>query len=203
MSLTPIRLLIALHVFLFPVYVARVFSMSATISQGDYFLVSNITYFMSSPSRGDLVAFQARDGSHVGRIVGVSGDHIQMREGKLYINGVAGELKYDGETNAGCQGYECPTRVYVETLPGLPQHRVMAPNPYGPTGNTAEFIVPLRAYFLLYDNRETSGNSFFSDIRPTGGDSRFSGFILMQSITGKVVSKLFDARTHKWEWIPV
>lgn len=199
-------LIVALPVLLlllFPINVQRGFSMSPTINDGDYFLVSNISYLNSAPLRGDVVTFKQLNGLQVGRIVGIAGDHIQMREGKLYINGVVGDLKYEGEVWAGCQGYECPTHAYEETLPGIPSHSIVPPGAFGPMGNTVEFIVPRGAYFVLYDNRETGGNSSFSDIPDTGGDSRFSGFVLKPSITSRAISKVFDGRTQSCEWVPV
>src|ERR1700678_2905996 len=83
-------------------------SMIPTLLVGDYLFVSKYSYgysrfslpfspplfsgriFGSLPKRGDVVVFKyPRDTSidYIKRIVGLPGDHIQMKLGQLYING--------------------------------------------------------------------------------------------------------------------
>src|ERR1700753_3633657 len=83
-------------------------SMIPTLLVGDYLFVSKYSYgysryslpfslplfsgriFGSLPKRGDVAVFKyPRDTSidYIKRIVGLPGDHIQVRNGELYING--------------------------------------------------------------------------------------------------------------------
>ena len=66
-------------------------SMAPTYDDGQSLLVSQIPYVFTSPKRGDIVLV-ARESDGVGReeikrIVGIPGDEIDFRDGKLYING--------------------------------------------------------------------------------------------------------------------
>jgi len=82
-------------------------SMVPTLVVGDKIIASKFAYgfskysapfgmfpfdgriLMSAPKRGDVVIFRLpRDTSetYVKRLIGLPGDHIQMRDGRLYIN---------------------------------------------------------------------------------------------------------------------
>src|SRR5580658_70442 len=81
-------------------------SMIPTLLVGDYLFVSKFSYgysryslpfglplisgrkFFRSPETGDVVVFKLpRDPTldYIKRVIGVPGDHIQMKEGRLYI----------------------------------------------------------------------------------------------------------------------
>src|SRR5689334_23972567 len=83
-------------------------SMKSTLLVGDYLFVSKLAYgysrysfpfspplfhgriFAHLPARGDVAVFKLpRDNAtdYIKRIVGLPGDHIQMRAGQLYLNG--------------------------------------------------------------------------------------------------------------------
>jgi signal peptidase I len=65
-------------------------SMSPTIEQGDLFMVDTWHYRLHSPAIGEIVVFERPDlpgVKYVKRIVGLSGDQIEGREGILYRNG--------------------------------------------------------------------------------------------------------------------
>ena len=102
-------LLIALVVrtFLFQPFNIPSGSMIPTLLIGDYLFVSKYAYgysdhsipfsphlfsgriFASPPKRGDVVVFKLpRDGQtdYIKRVIGLPGDKIQMKEGRLYIN---------------------------------------------------------------------------------------------------------------------
>ena len=102
-------LLIALVVrtFLFQPFNIPSGSMIPTLLIGDYLFVSKYAYgyskhsfpfspdlfngriLASPPKRGDVVVFKLpRDGQtdYIKRVIGLPGDKIQMKEGRLYIN---------------------------------------------------------------------------------------------------------------------
>ena len=65
-------------------------SMSPTVESGDFIIVDTWRYRAHTPTRGELVVFERGDASgivYVKRIVGVAGDHVELRDSILYING--------------------------------------------------------------------------------------------------------------------
>ncbi len=74
-------------------------SMEDTLYSGQQILVNRISYTIFSPDVGDIIVFSPtgnRDGHYyVKRIVGLPGDRIQIRSGKLYVNGSVVDYGYD------------------------------------------------------------------------------------------------------------
>jgi signal peptidase I len=68
-------------------------SMEPTLVEGDRVLVNRLVYHFRSPERGDVMVFHppGRPGSDpfIKRIVAVGGDTIAVRDGLLWVNGVA------------------------------------------------------------------------------------------------------------------
>jgi signal peptidase I len=69
-------------------------SMVPRLETDDRVLVNKLTYDLRDPARGDVVVFRTPPGSHitgmddlVKRIVGMPGDTIEGRDGRIYING--------------------------------------------------------------------------------------------------------------------
>ena len=65
-------------------------SMSDTLDDGDIVIVSPLAYANSTPQRGDIVLIKRNDlteGHIVKRIIAVSGEIIEIRSGKIFING--------------------------------------------------------------------------------------------------------------------
>jgi len=67
-------------------------SMSPHISSGEYVLINTIAYRLSSPKRGDIVAFR-HDGdtpeTYIKRVIGIPGDRVRIDRGTVYVNGNA------------------------------------------------------------------------------------------------------------------
>lgn len=151
-------------------------SMIPTLLVGDYLFVSKFSYgyshmslpfgpplfdgriFGSQPERGDVVVFKLpRDPSvdYIKRVIGLPGDRIQMREGRLYINGQlvprepVGEEVVDGRL----------MRAYVETLPNGVSHRILEVADTLPLDTTPVYEVPEGHYFMMGDNRDNSSDS--------------------------------------------
>lgn len=89
-----LALLIALVVRTFVVEVYRVegSSMLITLHDGERLLVNKFSYRFSArkPAPGDIIVFQSPrqpDRDYVKRVVAVAGDKVEMREGKVYVNG--------------------------------------------------------------------------------------------------------------------
>lgn len=73
--------------------------MAETLDNGDQILVNRFIYKVIGPRANDVVVFlpNGNEKSHyyVKRVVGVPGDTVQIKEGKVYINGAAFEEKVD------------------------------------------------------------------------------------------------------------
>ena len=70
-------------------------SMAETLDNGDQILVNRFIYKVVGPKANDVVVFlpNGNEKSHyyVKRVVGVPGDTIQIKDGKVYINGAEAE----------------------------------------------------------------------------------------------------------------
>lgn len=69
-------------------------SMMPTLQPNNYLIINKVTYMFSGPASGDIVVFSTElhnlDGSNkdlIKRVIGVAGDTVEIKEGKVYING--------------------------------------------------------------------------------------------------------------------
>ncbi len=71
-------------------------SMIPTLEIGDRVLATKLAYDLSDVERGDIVIFQSpADGKDlIKRAVGLPGDNMEIRGGKLYINGEVQDEPY-------------------------------------------------------------------------------------------------------------
>ena len=128
-------------------------SMKPTLQIGDHLLVTKFIYGIkipiirktlipiSDPKRGDIIVFiypEDRSKDFVKRVIGVGGDTIEIKDKKIYRNG----LPY--KDNFG---------VYVDDMiiPGAAQPR----DNFGPK------TVPTGSLFVMGDNRDQSYDSRF------------------------------------------
>ena len=65
--------------------------MNPELSNGDITLINKVVYNMSTPKRGDVIAFKpnGNESSHyyIKRIVGLPGETIEIQDGKILVNG--------------------------------------------------------------------------------------------------------------------
>lgn len=172
-------------------------SMYPTLKVGDYLFVSKYTYGYSrysfpaglplfegriwedAPQRGDVVVFRAPKKTNtdfIKRVIGLPGDKVQIRKGRLYING---NLVKREETDRYIidEYVEVPEfyHQYDEVLPEGKIHRIIEISDNERiVDNTDEFVVPEDHYFMVGDNRDRSD------------DSRISvGFVPKENLVGK------------------
>jgi signal peptidase I len=65
-------------------------SMVPTLKYGDRVLVNKFIYRFAEPERGDVIVFKSVEGDGqdlIKRVVGVPGDEVSVRGGRLFVNG--------------------------------------------------------------------------------------------------------------------
>ena len=72
----------------FRAYAIPTNSMAPAIIQGDHVFVNKLVYRFKEPQRGDLLVFSLKNKkTHmVKRLIGMPGEKVEIREGKVYIN---------------------------------------------------------------------------------------------------------------------
>ncbi|MSO97336.1 MAG: signal peptidase I [Rhodospirillaceae bacterium] len=191
-------------------------SMIPTLLEGDYLFVSKYSYgysrhsfplsFMpmtgrvlsSIPQRGDVIVFKLpRDNKtdYIKRLIGLPGDTIQVKDGRLFINGQLVEReRMDDFVYTDRFGSLRRVTQYKETLPGGKQHAILEEGDNRPYDNTREFTVPQGHYFMMGDNRDNSLDSR-ADV----------GFVPDENLVGRAEILFFStdgtaAILEIWRW---
>ena len=169
-------------------------SMENTLLVGDHLVVDRVTLAPEAkwmplvryrePRHGDVVVFikpvpDDIDGKPqylflVKRLIGVPGDHIHLRDGVVYINGIAQPQPRDGKDIPANPS----EKVFLDEFPTIPpamdasateEWAVDSPNHIA----NGDLIVPPGKYFMMGDNRHNSL------------DSRYWGFVPRENIVGR------------------
>jgi signal peptidase I len=196
-------------------------SMVPTLLTGDYLFVSKFSYgysryslpfglplfagritlpFSHPPQRGDVAVFKLPTDTstdYIKRIVGLPGDHIQVRHGILYINDQAAPRRPAGDYEYEENGVVVVLHQYVEALPRGPgeaplDHPIIKVGDNGPLDNTPVYDVPPGHYFGMGDNRDNSQDSrVLSAV----------GYIPAENLVGKAQFLFFstDGWARWWE----
>lgn len=239
-------LLIALVIrtLLFQPYTIPSASEEPNLYQGDYIIVSKWTYgysrhsilfspplfsgrlLFSPPSRGDVIVFKLpRDGrtDYIKRLVGLPGDHLQVRQGVLYINGKPLTQTPVQKIETSDRGRPEGAELARETNPEGRSYLIQSHGGDEPADNTGVYVVPAHCYFMMGDNRENSADSRFDPGLPSDdpnlhgcawdssvdgqvGDEAGVGFVPEENLVGKaqiiILSWKEDASIFKpWTWL--
>ena len=153
-------------------------SMAPALRSGDYVIGWKSAWTDRRPERGALILFSEAGREkplYASRIVGLPGDRIQMREGRLFINGVITERKEDGTFSYDRDGKKITVPQYTEIFaPGGP-HTVLEISDKERLDNTTAYAVPADYYLVMGDNRDESLDSLLQQ--------RF-GFVPATSLRG-------------------
>lgn len=194
-------------------------SMKSNLLIGDYLFVSKFSYgyskfslpwylkqlplkgrlFGEAPKRGDIVVFHPPElpimsDPFIKRLVGLPGDHLQVIDAVLYVNGKPLPKDYlDDWYDADTQD---TLARYRETLPEGKQIITLheKARPILPEGaldveNTPEYVVPAGHYFMMGDNRDNSR------------DSRYPGpvgYVPEENLIGRADIILFSWGGDSW-----
>lgn len=213
-------------------------SMKDTLLIGDFLFVNKMAYgyskyscpfsmcpisgrlLFSEPERGDVVVFRhpVNGSDFIKRLIGLPGDTVKLRDGKIILNGTEVPQMADGqfietyenqgpmghlprcENSAGAVGIgaECTKSRFIETLPGGRTHDVLNIDTNGFADNTDVFTVPVGHYFFMGDNRDNSQDSRYG--QSVGG----VGFVPVQNLIGRADRIMFSSAGKSlfyfWTW---
>jgi signal peptidase I len=142
-------LLSAVFAFGFRTYVAESCyipsgSMLPTLQINDRLMVDKISYRFADPARGDMVVFQPPaklnlKENFIKRVIGLPGDLVEVKNGKVYVNGRVLAEKYVAQA---------PTYTWTKTESSDPQF-------------IPDRVIPEGQYLVLGDNRNNSLDSHY------------------------------------------
>ncbi len=172
-----------------------------------------------TPARGDVVVFKAPPGDrqdYIKRVIGIPGDRIQMRGGRLVLNGVAvpkqriADFVVPVSPNTGCpfefqadtaEGPVCRYPQFRETLPNGKSYNVLDQGNFPDRDDTGIFTVPAGHAFMMGDNRDGSADSRFPAV-PGGGIS----FVPLENVEGRAIVTFWSTDGSAswllpWTWL--
>ncbi len=202
--------------FLYQPFSIPTASMQPTLMIGDYFIANKWAWgfgkysfpvplpfngrFLTfgEPQRGDVAVFHnITDEDYIKRVIGMPGDRIQMKEGRLYINGTIVPREEIGKAvDTDSSMFSVPVTVYRETLPNGVSHVIQEISDNAELDNTPEYVVPAGHFFMMGDNRDRSADSRVL---------RQVGYVPADALIGRAEAKFFSITNNippwqLWEW---
>ena len=133
-SIISLAIVIPIRYFIFQPFIVRGESMEPSFSSGDYFIVDQISYRFKEPKRGEVAIFYLPSVSSrpfIKRIIGLPGEHIEIKDGKIIIESNNEMIFLDEE----------------QYLPSIE------------TKGSVSFVLRQNEFFVLGDNRDFSYDS--------------------------------------------
>lgn len=222
-ALFAIVLAVLIRSFLYEPFNIPSGSMQPTLDVGDYLFVHKPSYGYSrhsfpfsivpingrinaaEPQRGDVVVFKLPTNTridYIKRVIGLPGETVQVKQGRLYINGKMVKRHSIGTVpvDDGMGGTDIVTS-YIEELPDDAHHQVIHHKIYevsdeGPLDDTPMYKVPEGHYFMMGDNRDNS-----QDSRVMQG----VGFVPFENLVGRADFIFFSTNGYAnlfeiWKW---
>lgn len=170
--LVALTITVFIRTFLFAPIIVDGFSMLPTLHDQDKMLVNKIDYRFNDPERFDIIVFHASEKrDFIKRIIGLPGEHVEVRDHKLYINGEEVPEPFLGHKDEKGRGADSTLyeNFTLEQLPGGYE------------------TIPEDKYLVLGDNRNNST------------DSRVIGLISKTQIVGK--TEIIFWPINRWQTI--
>jgi signal peptidase I len=156
--------------------------------------------FNKIPNYGDLVVFKTPADNrtdYIKRLIGMSGDTIQFKNGKLFLNSAEiPRIEVNNKVQTRCGTMLRETIGFRETLPNGKEY-VAVYNKKGTMQNTDEYKVPPDHFFFLGDNRDCSKDSrYLSSV----------GYVSNENLVGNASMIFFSNDTVSgsifkfWNW---
>lgn len=137
-----------------------------TILPGDRFLVNKMVYKNSDPKRGDLIVFlnpEKRHQNNMKRIVAVSGDTIEIKDGQVYVNDE--QLEREKIPDSSFDDF----KIKGEVLNGQTYYEINSSSKYkifitqtsddDMPDDFSKITIPKNHFFVLADNRSQNNDS--------------------------------------------
>ena len=213
---------LVLRTFLFQPFHIPSGSMLPGLMKGDYIITTKYTLgygkhaatplpfpikkgrlFERAPERGDVLVFRpaGQSKNFIKRLVGLPGDQIQMKDGRLFVNGAPTEVKkLNEERYINQNGRDILAVAWSESFENGKTHVIYNVDENGPSDNTSVYTVPSGHYFMMGDNRDRSGDSRISVT--SGG----AGYVPTENLMGKAEFVLLSANDDfellkPWTWL--
>ena len=143
-------------------------SMVPTLQVGDFILVNKFAYGLrmpvtqtkildvGDPQRGDVMVFFPPGDSRyfIKRVIGLPGDHVQLFDNQLFVNGEKIEQRRIRTPFLAGYGYD----IVEENLEGT-RHLIRKHRVPGRLGRRVSVVVPEGHYYMMGDNRDNSSDS--------------------------------------------
>lgn len=226
---------LAIRCFIFEPFTIPSGSMLPTLLIGDHLFVNKFVFGpklpfvnvhlpgLRDPERGDVIVFDVARNAHgqpypadkcksgcrreafIKRLIGMPGDKVSVRKGRVSINGKPMLTSPTGEIFTDDKGQELS--VFQETLDTAEGvHKHLALDDTRVVGKEGDFTVPKGRYLMMGDNRDNSNDGrFFGTIRKD--EMKGPAFMLYWSWDynrgwGPLLNPLtwWDLLMHKTRW---
>lgn len=156
-------------------------SMMPTLGEKDV-LLADLRAAHTVPGRGEIIVFRppGPDTVYVKRVIGLPGDRIAFKAGRLVLNGKVVERHLKEKLELDLPLGPTPVSIYEEALSGVRPYEIAEMSDTGMLDDVPESVMPSDAVLVLGDNRDNSMDSRVAEMGP----------IPVGNIIGRVVYRL-------------